>query len=136
MEILAEIAITVLGWVAELVLQLLLEVLAEFGLRVVSEPFRNRREISPFVAALGYALYGAVLGAVSLWLFPAPYLEADWLKWANLLVSPVAAGALMSLLGAWRRQRGQALMRLDRFSYGALFALSLALVRFFFAEAQ
>lgn len=136
MEILAEIAVTLVGWVAELLLQLLLEVLAEFGLRVVSEPFRNRREISPWVAALGYAVYGAVLGGVSLWLFPAPYLEAEWLKWANLLLSPLMAGALMSLLGAWRRQRGQALLRLDRFSYGALFALSLALVRFFLAEAQ
>jgi hypothetical protein len=136
MELLAELLLTVLGWVAEVVLQVAFEALAEMGLRTLGEPFKPAREASPLVAAVGYAIYGAAIGGISLWFFPAPYLEAPWARIANVAVSPLAAGAVMSMLGAWRRGRGEALIRLDRFSYGALFALSMALVRFAFAEAQ
>lgn len=136
MEILAEILLSLLGWVAELLLQLLLEVAAEAGLRLIQEPFRPSREITPWIAAPAYALYGSGIGALSLWPFPAPWLEGDVARMANLVATPIVAGVVMSLFGAWRARRGDALLRLDRFSYGALFALSLALVRFFFAEAQ
>lgn len=136
MELLAEALFMLLGWVAEIVLQVAFEALAEMGIRTLREPFKPARETSPLVAAVGYAIYGALVGAVSLWFFPAPWLEAPWARIANLAVAPLAAGAVMSLLGAWRRGRGQSLIRLDRFSYGVLFALSMALVRFFFAEAQ
>lgn len=41
----------------------------------------------------------------------------------------------MSVLGWWRAGRGQDVVRLDRFGYGGyLFALSLALVRFWLAH--
>jgi hypothetical protein len=36
-------------------------------------------------------------------------------------------------MGAWRARRGQQVLRIDRFAYGYLFALSLGLVRFYFA---
>jgi hypothetical protein len=39
----------------------------------------------------------------------------------------------MAAIGAWRARRGEPVLRIDRFAYGYLFALSLALVRFFFA---
>ena len=136
MEILAELLFTLLGWVAEILLQVLFEALAEMGLRTLREPFRPTREVSPPVAAVGYAIYGAAVGGISLWFFPAPYLDADWARIANMAVSPLAAGAALSMMGAWRRGRGESLIRLDRFSYGVLFALSMALVRFFFAQAQ
>jgi hypothetical protein len=136
MEILAEIVFSLLAWLAEIALQLLFEVLAEFGVRALGEPFRPTREVSPWVAGLGYAIYGAVAGGISLWLFPAPVLHSPWLRIANLAVAPLAAGAAMSLMGAWRHRRGEALVRLDRFGYGVLFALSMALLRFFFAEDQ
>jgi hypothetical protein len=55
---------------------------------------------------------------------------------ANLVLTPLAAGLMMSLMGAWRRRRGDDLIRLDRFSYGVLFALAMALVRFFFASPE
>lgn len=136
MEVLAEGLFMLLGWVAEIVLQLAFEALAEMGIRTLREPFKPARETSPLVAAVGYAIYGALVGGASLWFFPAPWLEAPWARIANLAVAPLAAGAVMSMIGAWRRGRGQSLIRLDRFSYGVLFALAMALVRFFFAEAR
>jgi hypothetical protein len=136
MEIVAELLFSLLAWVAEILLQVFFEALAELGIRTLREPFKPARETSPLVAALGYAIYGALIGGVSLWFFPSAYLEAPWARIANLAVAPLAAGAAMSMIGAWRRGRGEALIRLDRFSYGVLFALSMALVRFFFAQAQ
>lgn len=136
MEILAEILFSLLAWVAELLLQVVLEALAGAGLRSLKAPFRPARELSPGWAAAGYTIYGAAIGGLSLLVFPAPWLESTWARIANLLVTPLAAGALMALMGAWRRRRGEDLIRLDRFSYGALFALAMALVRYFFAAPE
>lgn len=136
MSILLEILLWLAATLGELLLELVFELLAEFGLRSLGAPFRPAREISPWVAAPGYLIYGALAGALSVWLFPAPLLVAKWAQIANLAITPLAAGGVMALLGAWRRRRGQPLLRLDRFSYGALFALAMVLVRYVFAEPQ
>lgn len=39
----------------------------------------------------------------------------------------------MTAMGAWRARRGEPVLRIDKFAYGYLFALSLAIVRFIFA---
>ena len=52
----------------------------------------------------------------------------------NLVVTPVVAGAAMSAFGAWRRKRGEELLRLDRFAYAMVFAFAMAVVRFVFSR--
>jgi hypothetical protein len=71
---------------------------------------------------------------MSLWLFPAHLVQDENLRLVNLGVTPIVAGALMCLIGMWRSHRGQDVLRIDRFSYGYLFALSLGLIRFWFAK--
>lgn len=116
----------------EFLIQILGEVLLELGLHALAEPFR--RPPNPWVAAVGYALFGAALGGISLLLFPRYMVAGPALRWVNLLVTPVVAGVCMSLLGAWRSRRGQAIVRIDRFSYGYLFAIFFAAVRFAWAS--
>lgn len=123
-----EIIIQIVG---EFLLQAILEVLGELGLRAVAEPFS--KPPNPYVAAWGYAIFGLLAGGLSLLLLPHHLVGAGW-RWANLLVTPLAGGLLMSLLGTWRAGRSQSLLRIDRFAYGFLFALALALVRFRFAQ--
>jgi hypothetical protein len=130
MEIIVEILLALFRVIAEAVLQAVFEILAEFGLRSVREPFRRPKPLHPVLAATGYAIFGAIAGGLSLWLFPTLFIDAEWLRIVNLVVTPVAAGGVMALVGAWRRRRDQELIRLDRFSYGFLFALAMALVRF------
>lgn len=134
MEILAELLFSLLGFLAEIGLQILLEVIAEFGFRIVREPLRGARIESPALAALGHALFGAGAGALSLLVFPHSFIASRAMRIANLLVTPVVAGAAMALLGAWRRRRGDELMRLDRFAYGMVFAFAMSAVRFVFAD--
>jgi polynucleotide 5'-kinase involved in rRNA processing len=81
------------------------------------------------LAAIGYALFGATLGGLSLLLFPNNLVQGAW-RVANLVATPIAVGCVMAVLGVWRAHRGQSVLRIDRFAYGYLFALSVALVRF------
>lgn len=66
--------------VAEVLLQALAELLIELGLHSVAESFERRP--SPGLAAVGYAIVGALLGGVSLWLLPqhltATFGARDW----------------------------------------------------------
>jgi hypothetical protein len=118
--------------IGEIVLQVVFEALAELGLRSVVAPFQ--KSPNPWLAAIGYLLFGAAVGGASLWLFPTHFVKHQNLRILNLLVTPVIVGLLMCLIGAWRLRRGHVLLRIDRFAYGYLFALSLAVVRFTFSQ--
>jgi hypothetical protein len=118
--------------VGELLLQVVLQVLIELGFHSIVAPFR--RTPNPWLAAIGYALLGATAGALSLLAYPALLIVSHTGRLVNLVLTPILAGAAMTALGAWRRGRDQELIRLDRFTYGFLFALAMALVRFHFAN--
>ena len=74
-------------------------------------------------------LLGATAGALSLWIFPSLFIASHAGRIANTVVTPFIAGGCMAAIGAWRRRRDQELILLDRFAYGYLFALVMALVR-------
>ena len=116
--------------IGEFLLQAILEALFELGFHAVAEPFR--KPPNPWLAALGYVIFGATFGAISLAIFPDHLTPMSW-RIINLIFTPIAVGGCMALLGSWRAKRGDPVLRIDRFSYGYLFALSLALVRFSFA---
>ena len=129
MEIIFEI---LFGFFGELVLQILGEVLLEIGLHAVAEPFR--RKPSPWLAAIGYAFIGGVIGGLSLLVFPEYLVANKSLRIANAALSPIVAGLSMAAMGKWRAKRRQAVLRIDKFSYGYLFALAFGMVRFWFAS--
>ncbi|KRA75787.1 hypothetical protein ASD78_07415 [Lysobacter sp. Root667] len=117
--------------IVELILQIVGEVLIEIGLHSMAKPLRKRPD--PWLAALGYALLGAFVGWLSLLVFPDHLMREEHWRIANLILTPLLAGAALAWLGAWRAKRGQMQLRIDRFSYAYLFALCMALVRFSFA---
>lgn len=124
----------ILELLGEFLLQVVIEALAEAGFRAVAAPFR--RPVHPWLAALGYALFGAIFGGLSLLVFPNNLVAGVW-RVGNLILTPVAVGVAMMLIGAWRNARnldGSIGMPIARFAYGYLFALTLALVRFYFAH--
>lgn len=129
MEITFEI---IFSFVGEFLLQVLLEALAEMGLHSMRETWR--RPPNPWFAAIGYALFGAIAGGLSLLIFPALLVHAHGFQLMNLVLTPIAAGLAMMAMGAWRRRRDQEMIRLDKFAYGYLFALAMALVRFNFGN--
>lgn len=117
--------------IVEFAVQFVVELLVELGLHSMREPFR--RAPSPWLAAPGYALLGAIAGGLSLLVF-SQHLVSEPLRLANVVLTPIAVGAAMMVVGAWRSKRGDAQLRIDRFGYGYLFALAMALVRYHFAS--
>jgi len=124
MEVLFELLFEFLG---ELLLQVLAEVLFEVGLHSLVAPFKRRP--NTYLATIGYVLFGALSGGLSLWVFPSLFIGSHTARIANAIITPIIAGGCMAALGAWRRTRDQELILLDRFAYGYLFALVMALVR-------
>ena len=118
-------------FLGEFLLQALGEVLLELRFRSMAEPFRRRP--NPWLASVGDVLIGAILGGLSLLVFPR-LLVAARLRTANLFVTPVVSGALLGLFGLWRRRDDDVTPPFDRFVDGFLFALAFAVVRFFFAK--
>jgi len=133
-EIIAEVLLQILGWllqlIGEIILQVIGEAIAELIGHSVREPFRRPKPIHPWLAAIGYAIFGALTGALSLWLLPRLFIEEHWLRVTNVIITPVLAGIIMAWVGAWRRKHEKEVIRLDSFAYGWCFAIAMALVRF------
>ncbi len=132
MEIILEILLGLFGFILEaafeILAQLFFEMAAAIGLRSLTEPFRRPRPINPILAGIGYALYGAFAGGLSL-LIPKVFTAPVWLKLLNLIATPIVCGYIMAKVGQIRERRGQKVMRIDTFFYGYIFALSMAVVR-------
>ena len=88
----------------EFVLQVVGEALFELGFHSMAEPFR--KPPNPWLAAIGYAIFGAILGGVSILLFPHHMVEGEVWRRLNLIVTPIAVGLCMAGLGSWRARRG------------------------------
>jgi hypothetical protein len=56
------------------------------------------------------------------------------LRKINLVVTPLAAGGIITLLGKRKRRSGIAPDGLDKFSYAFVFAFAMALIRFLFTK--
>jgi hypothetical protein len=130
MEIIIEF---VLQFLIELFYQLLAEICCEFGTRWLSDSFKGRRVQNPFLAALGYFILGSSVGAISLLIVHSSLIHSSALRLVNLILVPLIAGLVMLLIGFLRQKKGQPLVRLDRFTYGFIFAFGMALVRFIYA---
>lgn len=112
----------------EFLIQAIGQALVELGMHAMIEPFL--KPPNPWVASVGYTLFGITLGFISLLAFPEYLVHSGGLRITNLVLTPIAVGAL----GAWRVKRGDNTLRIDKFAYGYLFALSIAIIRFWCAK--
>ena len=96
MEIIFEFLFSVLG---EFLLQVLGEAFLNVGLHALAEPFRKQPQ--PWLAAVGYLVFGAVIGGLSLLVYPDYLVASKGLRVANAALSPIAAGLCMAAVGKW-----------------------------------
>jgi hypothetical protein len=121
----------ILEFLGEFLLQVAIQLLVDLGFHVVVEPFRKTP--NPLVAAVGHFVLGALAGALSLWLVPAHLVPVAW-RAANLAFTPLAVGFMMLIIGSLRSKQGLSVLRIERFVYGYLFALGVAIARFYFTR--
>lgn len=131
MEIIFEIIFT---FFLELFGQILLELLAEFGIRGVSNALGIQKPRSPIMAFAGYIILAAIGGFLSLIWFENHLLRHQRYQLLNLAITPFLAGFIMKIRGDILDRNNKKAIRLDSFWYGYAFALTFALVRFFFAK--
>lgn len=122
----------------ELIFDLLIQVFAEIGFD------RRRRAVyderpRPVLAVLGYALSGAILGGLSLVLFPGHLVRDPSLRAVNLLLAPICGGLIVAWLDRSRRfrhdlHRARFPRARESFVRGFFFVLAVSLVRFFAAK--
>ncbi len=122
----------------ELLLQLVGEVLVqalfEFGFRSLLEPFRKEQKFHKGLVLFAYFMLGLVGGALSLLLMPRHLIDNPIVQYANLAITPILLGLAFEWTGKYREAKGKQRMMLDRFSYGFVFALTMGLVRLVFAQ--
>lgn len=131
MEIIFEV---ILSFLLEFGGQLLLELLAEFGIRGVSNVLGIEKPRRPLFAFAGYILLAAIAATFSLFIFEEHFFQVRHFQIMNLIVTPVLVGLLMKLRGRILEKHNKKVIRIDSFWYGYVFALTFALVRFFFAK--
>jgi hypothetical protein len=129
MEFLFEILFQFVG---EILLQVCFELLAELGVRSLEDTFRKPRK--PVLSTIGFMIWGAIAGGISLLFFPRSPIADPMLRQINLIATPMAVGLVMTIIGRSRLKRGQGLVRLDQFGYAFTFAFAMALVRFTWAH--
>jgi hypothetical protein len=122
-----------LEFILEVFGELILELVFELGFRAVASLLRQRGRRLLGVG-LGYAATGIILGAVSAIFVKRLLLHDEWMRYANLAVSPIVVGLIMGSLGRLRSRRNLDRIPLDTFTFGYLFALCFALARFFLAR--
>ena len=132
--------IEILFGILELFLGLVLEAAFDFALELVAALiWRGFTAVldktdfeNPVVAFIGYSLFGAAVGVISLLFLPHPFVHPSRFHGISLIISPVLGGFGMSCVGWIMRKRNKKVMQLESFGYGFAFALGIALVRFFF----
>jgi len=129
MEIFFEFVFSIFG---EIVLQLLAEICVELGLNGLAETLRPKSERSALLAFIGYGILGGIVGAISLLIFPELLLENKLHAVGNIIVTPILAGLMMSLIGRAKTKRGKDIIRMDTFFFGFIFAITMALTRYAF----
>ena len=131
MELLFELLFEVFG---EAILQVVFELLAEVGIHVTRGEVRHAESRSAWRLVLGYPLLGAIVGGLSLLVFPSSFAHTHAARVVGFIVAPLVAAGSVVVLRAFRARRGQPLVSFDRFVYAYLFALGLAAVRFVWAH--
>ena len=119
--------------VVEFLLQLLLEFLAQVLLELGWESAKRalgRENHHPALAALGFLVLGAMVGAAWVWIHPDRIAVRPPIPGASLILAPLLVGASMHVFGSYRRARGHNPTNLATFFGGASFAFAVAAVRF------
>jgi len=114
----------------ELLLPLFGEVLVEFGFHSTAERIAAGRK-NMILAGLAYAIFGVILGWLSLYLISAIEFGTGSAAFVYFVAGPLAAGFGLSLL-SWAINRGirpAKPFELAKFVFGVLFGMSFAFSR-------
>ncbi len=113
----------------EFIIELISQTLMELGIECAAAYFRRHTTLGTVLGLIFIPLLGALMGLYLSNMIPERILPKPGVPGISLFLSPLVAGLLMKLFGDWRRSRGHEPTIMATFWGGALFAFSMALVR-------
>jgi hypothetical protein len=125
-----ETLLELLGVIVEAILEIAGESLLSLLARLFGGVFTTFFELNPIAISIGLAMLGAGAGFLSVAVIPHPLVHPTRFHGLSLVLSPLIAGLIMSRLGRALRRRNRATIPIETFSYGFVFALAMAIVRF------
>ena len=124
----------VVNLLLEILWQLCGDILVALGRHLITtaprEPGTN-----PLLAALVLFALGCIGGGTVSAFFREPFFNSHPMPGASLILSPLVNGALMEFYGRWRERHGKDRTSLSTYWGGGVFALGMALVRFWWVTA-
>jgi hypothetical protein len=133
-EFLFELLLGLLQVLFEFFLEIAGEAIMDFAVRGIARFFEAPDFRNPWVATVVYISLGVLTGGLSLIFFPHPIIHPSRIHGISLVISPVLAGLIMSLIGSALRKRDKEAIQLESFRYGFAFALGMAAMRFLFTR--
>ncbi len=113
----------------EFIVEFLFQIVIDVGFECFAENFRKHRSLPPLLAWIVIPLVGGLVGFFGSNMFPQRIFRGHEVPGISLLLAPLCTGMVMKLFGDWRRRNGRQPTTLATFWGGALFAFSMALVR-------
>jgi len=118
-----------LEFFGELLLQVFAEIAVAFIWRTFGKVVEAERIKNTFVSVVTYVFLGSLTGGISLAIFPHPLVRATRFHGISLLISPIATGSMMALIGSVLRRNNRKVVPIESFGYASAFAFGMALVR-------
>ncbi len=153
MEILFEILLFLAEFVLEFFLNMIFEGVTEVGAHKVKKARQKKydarvekaraeglelpeepEEVEVISSVFIYSGLGVLFGVLSVFVFPTSFIKNQNARLAYLLLAPLAAGMMMSMVGRVRNKRGEEPVRLDNFAFAFLFAFCMAGIRYLFSQ--
>lgn len=128
--------VEVVVWlVAELLFQLVGELLVAVGFESLAQSLGRRDKPHWALAGLGCLLIGAVTGAAVTLIYPHHLSPSLSLPYFAIVILPILVGLAAFWLGSRAERSGRSRPALATFSGGALFALGMSVMRFVILRA-
>src|SRR5688500_18546512 len=116
----------------ELVIELLITFFGESLLDLAAHALgRSDRAHQTLLRMIVFAVLGAIVGGVSLVLFPTHFIRDAGLRIASLVLTPLVVAAAFAWIGGRRERKGKHVSALEAFWPAYTFALAMAVVRYF-----
>jgi hypothetical protein len=116
----------------EAFLQIIMEFLAVLLLRGARTAFSAITRLGLPVSVFVSGILGLVAGILSLFVFPHTFVHPSRVHGISLLISPLLTGLFMWWVGGSLRMRGKNPAEIESFACGFVFALGMALIRYFY----
>jgi hypothetical protein len=125
--------------ILEVIADGLLEIAGEAIFALAARGFRaiciSPRTLNAAISALIYITFGLMAGWVSVVISPHPLVRpSKKFHGMSLLISPLLAASVMSLIGSALRRKGRQTTQIETFGYAFAFAFAMALIRLIFVK--